>query len=244
MTGRMLALPSVALLVACASAPAPIQEFDLARLQGSPEIPVVHRASPAPVVDCPGNEGERIWTLPGTERDRPPPLVLPASAQGGNIWQQFSNQYTESLRRSPPADPAGATGGAFAAAAAGTPAQLPFQPVAAPIDSAAADALLARFGGAPVLLFETTRFVLVGCFYKYQPWFSVRATLLDPSGAVLWRDACGGLYPPIDYAASAPDLEANGKELYTRLLDYRARGCAQDLVKSFARSMRGRTAVQ
>jgi hypothetical protein len=60
------------------------------------------------------------------------------------------------------------------------------------VEGADARSLAKTFGSAPILVFETTRWVLVGCWFTYEPWFNVRATLLDlGSGRVLWRDSCG-----------------------------------------------------
>ena len=57
--------------------------------------------------------------------------------------------------------------------------------------------------------------MLVGCFFTYQPWFDVRATLLRPStGEILWRDTCNGAFPGGSPApASRDELTAGNGSL-------------------------------
>jgi len=241
----------------CSAGRVTISPADLARLAESPEIPVVYRASPEPWVDCPTNEGERLWTLPMSASEAPAPAggpwataalsgggpslagapLLPVSgATGGNVWEQFQAGYTEGLR-TPPIDPARAT--AYALAAAGGAASPPLR--LAPPEAAGQAA--PRRGTNPVLLVETTRFVLVGCWYVYRPWFDVRATLVDgASGRVLWRDACLEPYPvpPVDDRppASPALLAANGGAVYAEFIQDRATQCAGALVERLGR--RGR----
>lgn len=222
---------------------------DLARLRASAEVPVVHVVSPAPWVDCPGDWGERTWSTPDGglgERSRPPrPYVLagyaPAAPRlatpAGSMWDDVQEQRTRSLRRAPPRDPALATADGFLARSRADPDPIPFSQGAVAMARLDRAAIARRFGASPVLVFEATRWVLVGCFYTYQPWFNVRAALVDPaSGHVLWRDTCGGMYPPGPFAEASPaDLEADGKALYARLMDARAKQCADDLFGSFLR---------
>lgn len=222
-----------------------LERADLARLRATAEVPVVQRISSEPWVDCPGDWGERTWTAPGGGLGigpRPPPPILlaahvaraaPLAAPAGTTWEDIQEQRTVSLRRAPPRDPARATADAFLALSRAEAEPVPFSrsTVAVgrrtPID--------ARFGASPVLVFEATRWVLVGCFFAYQPWFDVRAALVDPaSGRVLWRHTCGALYPPGPFAEATPaELEADGKALYASLMDARARECASELFGSF-----------
>jgi hypothetical protein len=162
------------------------------------------------------------------------PPVKPARSSG-SLWEQVQEQRTESLRKAPPSDPAGETAAGFVALSLEASPPVPFRENSVPLDSVNQRTLETRFGDSPVLVFETTRWLLVGCFYDYEPWFNVRATLLEPaSGKVLWRETCGGLYPPDPFSEASPaELEANGKALYRRLLDARADRCARDLFESF-----------
>jgi hypothetical protein len=225
---------------------------DLERLRAGSGTPVVHLVSRAPQVDCPGDWGEQTWSAPGGGlgmESRPPSTLRlaeysPAARKpvrlAGSVWQDVQDQRTGSLRRAPPRDPARATGDGFLSLSQKPPRPAPFPETAVPVESVDRRALEGRFGASPVLVFETTRWVLVGCFDTYQPWFSVRATLLDlASGKVLWREACGGLYPPDPSAQASPaELEANGKALYARMLDVRAEHCAKELFESFRASLR------
>ncbi|HUL58496.1 MAG TPA: hypothetical protein VLU43_04440 [Anaeromyxobacteraceae bacterium] len=256
MRSRLAALAAAA--AACSGGRVAMSPADRERLAAEPaEIPVVYRPSPAPWVDCSTNEGELLWTLPGCawdERrggDRPWSLAArrgsgalaierasaPAAppTTGGNIWEQFEAGYTESLR-APPLDPARATADALAAAgAAASPPLRLGRARQADRDS--------RAGSAPVLLVETTRFVLVGCWYTYRPWFDVRATLVDgASGRILWRDACSELYPvpPVDSRppASPARLATDGGALYAGFIRDRAAQCAGALVGRLGRAGR------
>lgn len=226
MRTRLLSLLALAVLgvglgLGCAS-PVPMARSALGPLQGGREIPVVYRTPSAPWVDCPGNFGVDTWK------------------KDAALWESVQEQRTASLRKSPPLDPAGATAARFLLLSRAAPGHPSFRDRPLPTDTVAPQALSSRFGASPVLVFEATRWVLVGCFYTYQPWYDVRATLLDPSsGRVLWRDACGGLYPPEPRVDATPDeLEANGKELYARMMEGRAESCASELLARFDEGMR------
>jgi hypothetical protein len=251
MSKLMGALLAAATGICCAPS-VHLTKADLDAFRAGAGLPVVHRASAAPVVDCPGDWGEQTWRG-SVGMDWPPPSTGPIAGDaplvrlastGGSLWEQVQRQRTESLRKAPPRDPAGATAAGFVALSLGASPAVPFREEALPIESVNPRALEARYGASPVLLFETTRWVLVGCFYEYEPWFNVRATLLDPaSGKVLWRETCGGLYPPGPFSEASPaELEANGKALYGSLLDARADRCARQLFQSFAAQADGRPA--
>jgi hypothetical protein len=228
---------------------------DLESLRASSGVPIAHRVSPTPVVDCPGDWGEQTWSGSGGSlgMEWPPPSTLllaeytpaarPVRLAGlaGSLWEQVQDQRTESLRKAPPRDPARATEAGFLSLSLGASPAVPFRDNTAPLESVDRRALAKRFGESTVLVFETTRSVLVGCFYTYEPWFNVRATLIDVgSGKVLWRETCGGLYPPDPFAEASPaELEANGKALYSSMLDARAERCARDLFKSFVATTGG-----
>lgn len=222
MRTRLSSPCTVALLaLACArSAPAVHGPIELA---ANEDIPVLFRTPQTPYVDCPGDFGVDTWK------------------REAELWESVQAQRTASLRKSPPVDPAGATADRFlllARASQGLPA---FREGPLPAGSGDPRALSSRFGSTPVLLLETTRWVLVGCFFTYQPWYNVRATLLEPtSGRVLWRDTCGGLYPPADLRADATpaELEANGKELYAQMMGARAGRCAGELLARFEQGLR------
>lgn len=246
-------LAAIAIGIGCAPT-VTLAPGDLERLRAGSGTPVVHLVSRAPGVDCPGDWGEQTWSAPGGGlgmESRPPSTLRlagyrPATRNpvrlAGSLWEDVQDQRTESLRKAPPRDPARATGDSFLSLSQRAPHPAPFRETVTPVESVDRRALEKQFGAPPVLFFETTRWVLVGCFDSYQPWFSVRATLLDlGSGKVLWREACGGLYPPDPFAQASPaELEANGKALYARMLDVRAERCARELFNSFARSERGR----
>lgn len=222
MPSRIASLIPVAVVAASCARPVPIAPSALERLRGSEEIPVLYRTPEGPWVDCPGNLGVDTWK------------------KQAELWESVQAGRTASLRKAPPLDPAGATADRFlllSRAAQGLP---PFRDRPLPAESVDAQALSRRFGATPVLVLETTRWVLVGCFYTYQPWYNVRATLLEPStGQVLWRDACGGEYPPPPRTDATPaELEANGKALYAELLEARAGRCAGELIARFEQGMK------
>ena len=91
-----------------------------------------------------------------------------------------------------------------------------------------------RFGAVPVLVLEATRFVLLGCYLAYRPWFNVRAMLVDArDGAVLWRQTCGRRYPEDRRGGASPgELLADGEALYARMMEVRAAECAGELFAS------------
>jgi hypothetical protein len=179
--------------------------------------------------------------MPGSADRRPvPPIELtsapgtPAassSAQGGT-WDTIQDQWTRTLQV-PPVDPAAATAARIVARARAsiTPIAL-----ADPVEAPDAAALASRFGDAPVLLVRSPRFVLVGCYFTYRPWFTARAVLVRPgTGEVLWRDGCGGTYPDGDAPpASREDLEADGRSLYASILSTRADACGARLLRSLS----------
>ena len=204
-------------LLAASCAPAvPLSRYESARLSTAPPIPVLHVRSAPPWVDCPNDEGQKVWEHPG-------------------IWKSIQEQWTLSLR-TPPVDPASATAVQILARAGAAHLSIPLAERAEELRRLDPAALRSRFESSPVLVVEAVRWVLVGCFFTYQPWFQVRATLLRPStGEVLWRDSCGGTYPggsPVP--ASRDELEAGGRWLYTRIIEERAASCAAQLVTSLA----------
>jgi hypothetical protein len=216
---------------------------DLERLRTSSEIPVVYQISSNPWIDCNSDLPDAIWTGPGSALEPSPrPLmlaseggeaadILKVATSSGEAWENFELQRTAALRAAPPTDPTRATVARFLLLAHQPPEPLPLRGDALSVKSVDPEALSGRFGPVPVLVFETTRWVLAGCWYTYQPWFNVRATLLDlRSGKVLWRHACGGLFPPDSSQEASPsELEANGKALYARLTKDRAERCAEEL---------------
>jgi hypothetical protein len=243
---RVAALLSATLAVlggSCTPA-VPLGPGDLRQLRAGSEIPVVYHRSPGPWVDCPGDEGEHVWIHGGSAMASPPVsgIATLASTGGtagallaGNVWQDYEDQWTASLREAPPDDAARATADAFLALSREAPGSVPFRQSPVPVESTDMKSLAGTFGPAPILVFETTRWVLVGCWFTYKPWFNVRATLLDlGSGRVLWRDSCGGVYPsPSSAEASPSELEARGKSLYASMIRARAQQCARSLSARF-----------
>jgi hypothetical protein len=241
-------LGAIAVNAGCAPS-VPLTRSEFERLRGTASVPAVHVLSRTPEVDCPGDWGEQTWSAPGGDvamGPAAPSTILRAGyaparktpvIRAGSLWEDAQAQRTESLRNAPPRDPALVTRDGFLSFSAREVRPVPFTGNAAPMKSGDRRALERRFGNAPVLVFETTRWVLVGCFYTYQPWFNVRATLIEAgSGRVLWRETCGGLYPPDPFADASPaELEGNGKALYARMIDERAQRCAEELFTSFIR---------
>ena len=214
---RPLAPIILSALLAMSCVPAiPISRDESARLSIAPSIAVLYVRSAPPWVDCPNDEGQKVWAHPG-------------------IWDSIQGQWTKSLQ-TPPVDPARATAARLPSLARAAPLSLPLADPAEEVRRLDPAALRSRFGDSPVLVVEAVRWVLAGCFFTYQPWFDVRATLFRPStGEVLWRDACGGTYPggwPVP--ASRDELEAGGGTLYARILEERAAACAKELVASLA----------
>ena len=239
---RRIAFLVAVLLVTGACAPAvSLSPSNEARLAALPEIPVYWVRADPPWVDCATQEGEKTWEFPGSARDdshpgaRSPLLAsagtsLPVLRVGG-VWESIEAQWTEPLRV-PPVDPAASTASRLVARARDTGVPLAF---GAPRELAHGQlrALGSKPGASPVLVVEAPRFVLVGCFFTYQPWFDARATLVRPdTGEVLWRDVCGGTYPGGSWppVSTRDELLAYGSALYARVIDERAAQCADELV--------------
>jgi hypothetical protein len=219
---------------------------DAERLRARPAIPVAWVRTGRPWVDCPTNEGQKTWEFPVNDRRRdggvppvqraawtgPVPSLRTVPAVGG-AWESYQEQWTRPLAV-PPLDPALATAQAFLQRNGADPAPLPLSPDAVEVPSADPAALARRFEGAPVLLFQVTRFNLMGCFFTYQPWFITRATLLDgASGRVLWTDPCDSTdyeddWPPY---STRDDLLANGSARYLWFIEQRAGRCAGELLR-------------
>lgn len=237
---------------ACAS-PVTLSSRDAAQLQAAADIPVAYKQSGAPWVYCPGDIGRQTWEHAGSSNwspDESAPLavggsggaVVRASAEGagtfrlaGGTWEEIEDDWTKSLQ-TPPEDPARATARAFLALTGDARARLPFRRDAEELATVDSKALSARFGAAPVLVFQTSEWLLVGCFFKYSPWFNVQATLLDPgSGRTLWRNSCGGGFPNGGWSAEPGELNAEGRALYVRVILERAERCSKELFASFER---------
>ncbi len=256
MAKRIAAILAAAALGSGCARSVSLSRSDAGRLEASEEIPLVYRTSPSPWVDCPRDEAEDVWRSTFSSAGRPGGSI-PAGMRGrgtaypvsqvswnavptsSSIWQDYQNQRTASLRASPPVDPARATGVRFSELARSAPRLVRLQEAAASVETDDPAALARQLGPVPALVFETTRWVLVGCWYAYHPWFDVRATLLDlGSGKVLWRATCGGLYPPDRSREASPaELEANGKALYTRMIEERAGQCATELLAGLERDL-------
>ncbi|MGA8893212.1 MAG: hypothetical protein WB493_16750 [Anaeromyxobacteraceae bacterium] len=219
--------------VACAGS-VPIARDEAARLSGAAPIPVLWVRTPAPWVDCPADEGKKTWEMPGSAREGSAPPIEFAAAPGGT-WDTIQDEWTRTLQV-PPVDPAAATAERLVARAraSSTPIALADPEVAPATPDPAA--LSSRFGAGPVLVVRSPRFVLVGCYFTYRPWFTARAVLVRPSsGEVLWRETCGGTYPDGDAPpASRDDLEAWGRSLYASILAERADACGARLLGSLA----------
>jgi len=240
-----LLVASTLLFAACAPA-VPLSRDEAARLATAPPIAVLSVHSAPPWVDCPNDEGEKVWeggAAVGRNDDRehrvvelssawaaPPPIVL-----ASGVWRSIQDQWTEPLQV-PPVDPAAATAAQLLSrvGAAGIP--LPLAGPAEEVQRLDRAALRGRFPESPVLVVEAVRWVLVGCFFTYQPWFNVRATLLRPStGEILWRDTCNGAFPGGSPApASRDELTAGNGSLYARIIQERAAACATQLVAGLA----------
>lgn len=243
---RSLSPLGLSLLLASACSPAvPLSRDEATRLSAAPPVSVLYVRSASPWVDCQNDEGQKVWEYPGTasrgDGGGSFPVLLasgrvaPPFVPAGGLWDSIQNQWTESLR-TPPVDPASATAAQILARARAAHLSIPLAERAEELRRLDPAALRSRFESSPVLVVEAVRWVLVGCFFTYQPWFQVRATLLRPStGEVLWRDSCGGTYPggsPVP--ASRDELEAGGRWLYTRIIEERAASCAAQLVTSLA----------
>jgi len=236
---------TVTLLGGCAP-PVPLARGDADRVRAEPSLPIVYVRSKPPWVDCPNDEGRQLWEFPASLYREPlsisAPVVLVSSSGAspfqyvtGGVWGTIVDEWTRSLQ-TPPMDPALATARRFleVRSAAGDPIRWGDPPLeVAGLDP---DALASRQGRGPVLVFDAVRWVLVGCFYTYKPWFNVRATLIDSgTGRTIWRETCGGTYPGGWPAEAWPsELDANGQELYARIIDQLAGNCAAQLAASFS----------
>lgn len=227
-----------AVLAACASA-VPLDRAGAERLRTAASVRVAWVSAGGADVECPSDEGMKTWEYPSSRLDVPgaPVPVLPASfatpsgapvipATGG-LWETIVGQWTESVRV-PPIDPARATARALledaralpgGAAWSGPPVELR-QPSPAGLP-----------GADLVLVVEARRFVLLGCYFRFSPWFDARATLLEPaSGRVLWRATCReDVGPGAGPEAWPSELAADGGALYARRIEARARTCADHL---------------
>jgi hypothetical protein len=186
----------------------------------------------------------RLSRPPSTEERRveAAPVVLASAAGPGaivpaaDLWLDIVNEWTRTLREAPPDDPARATARHLSSLARRGVGAVPLADAVSEVGGEAPAALATRFGPGPFLLVETTRWVLVGCFHEFTPWFNIRATLVEAgTGKVLWRDRCGGAYPAGARAHWPGALEADGKALYARLIADRAAGCAAALLASLER---------
>jgi hypothetical protein len=235
------ALLSALLSTSCAPSVA-ISPGEAERLARAPAIPVLQVRTRAPWVDCPNDEGMKIWEYPGTWRSAPEAPVRLASAgsalpivRASGTWDTFQDQWTRTLQ-TPPVDPAAVTAAYLIDRVRDAPRPIPLAERGETIASVDRAELTRRFGASPVLIVEAPRFVLVGCFISYQPWFDARATLLRPeTGEVLWRASCGGTYPgPTPYPLTRDQLEANGRLLYASRIGERAEICATKMAASLA----------
>jgi hypothetical protein len=231
-----------------------LSSADRALLGATPRIPVAYLPADDPWVDCPNDEGERVWSYPDSSLGVPDLRAVPAVWQppGGGpdaagipglrladtSWRNFQDWFTAGLRP-PPLDPARATAEAFLARSRAVGSRLP---LAESVQAAegASSRLATRFGSGPVLLFAAPRWVLVGCFHSYKPWFSARASLVDvATGRVMWRDGCGGVFPPAAEGepAGPAELLADGAARYRSAIEKRAGDCAAALLPSLERAL-------
>jgi hypothetical protein len=228
------------LLLGCAG-PIEIQRSDAALIADGRQIPIAYVASGAPAIFCPTDEGRQLWEYPGSGDARPAPtrpVPFPASlgpgtlrtVSTGGIWENWAEEWTRSIRV-PPEDPAGATAGKFLELERDSGSASAWR--GPPVEVAAPDAarLRERFGDRPVLVFQVSRWDLVGCFYTWEPWFDVRATLVDPaSGRILWRQTCGEAPAAERPGPAWPwELDAGGRALYKQIIQARATRCARSL---------------
>jgi len=240
----------VLLTCGCAS-PVVLSSIDAAHLKSAADIPVVYKRSPAPYVYCPVDDGRATWETQGLNwsPDKSSPPIVGGKSGGivlaslessgavrlaGDTWENIEDDWTKSLQ-TPPQDPAQTTASDFLALAGTAGARLPFRTAAEEL-TGSATGLSERFGAAPVLLFRTSDWLLVGCFFTYSPWFTVQATIFEPgSGRVLWRDSCESGFPNGSWKMGPSELNANGRALYSRVIRDRAQRCSQELFASFQR---------
>ena len=238
--------------VACGcSGSVALTSIDRQRLESGSEVAVVFDKSPPPWVDCRGDEGRQVWTFGGAALLWPRPGASTGAGGAGGVfelasaapgvllahdtWEDIEEEWTKSLRAAPPEDPARATAEALVALAARTPSAIRLGQHVGEAPAGGASPATGPAGG-PVLSVRATRWVLSGCFFRYTPWFTARAILLEgKSGRVLWREDCGGMYPSPGYReAEAVELEADGKALYRSLIEQRAADCARAFLRSLA----------
>jgi hypothetical protein len=222
---RRLAAALLAGLLAPACASRVAMSPDAAeRLRRVEELRAAYVRSPAPIVECAPGDPDRQWS---------------GGRGSAYTWYDFSQEITAPLRASTPDDPARATREAFLGRWAERPGGTPASGEPEAVASADARELAGRFGDAPVLVFEITRFVLLGCWVYYRPWFNVRATLVDPrDGTPLWRDTCERRYPGdwLHGRAMPAEMLARREALYAEMTEARAQECAAELFDSFERT--------
>ncbi len=227
-----------AVLSSCASA-VPLDRAGAERLRTATSVRVAWVAAGGAEVECPSDEGVKTWEYPGSRLDPPEagPRIAPASLAApvgvpvipatGGLWETIVGQWTESVRV-PPVDPARATARALLDDARSLPGGDAW--AGPPVELR--DPSPAGLPGADlVLVVEARRFVLLGCYFRFSPWFDARATLLEPaSGRVLWRASCReDVGPGAGPEAWPSELAADGGALYARRIEARARTCADHL---------------
>jgi len=233
---RSLQLLVVSTMLSSGCAPAvPLSRDEAARLAAAPPIAVLSMHAPPPWVDCPNDEGEKVWERGGSLGQNGGLAGSPPVRLVSGVWRSIQEQWTEPLQV-PPVDPAAATAAQLISRAGAAGIPLPLAGPAEKVRRLDRAPLRERFPDSPVLVVEAVRWVLVGCFFTYQPWFDVRATLLRPStGEILWRDTCNGAFPGGSPApASRDELTAGNGSLYARIIQERAAACATQLVASLA----------
>jgi hypothetical protein len=241
----VIARPFTLLLVAAtACAPAiALDHGDAERMRSASSIRVAWVAAGGADVECPSDEGVKTWEYPGSRWEAPaapgfPPVrearTTPSGAPvllaSGGTWESIVGQWTESIRH-PPVDPAEATARAFLADARGRAGGAAWAGPPVEIRSPSSP----RPAGADlVVVVEARRFVLLGCYFRFSPWFDVRATLVDPStGRALWRASCREDVPPGAGPERWPsELAADGGALYAREIEARAATCAAHLSRA------------
>lgn len=231
---------------ACASA-IPLDVASAGRLRSASSIAVAWVASGEPRVECPSDEGVKTWEFPGSRLEPPAgpagpvrlvsfatPAAWPALRAPGGTWATIVGEWTESLRV-PPVDPALATARAFLRYERARPGGLAWG--AAPVQARDVGSPVSGSKADLVLLVEARRFSLLGCYFRFSPWFDARATLLDTStDRVLWRDACDDdVGPGAGPEAWPSDLTADGGALYARTIEARAEACAGHLSRALHR---------
>jgi len=237
------------LCLGCVGGPAlHLSPRDAAELASVPEIPVVYRKAPPPSVFCPGDVGRQTFESPGAMNGNPEPpspaiadleagtVRLVSADEGlyrlaGDFWEDYVDDVTKPLQV-PPVDPVQATARSFLALAGEGRAPLPFGRDVKEVASARPEELSRLFGTSPVLVFNASEWLLVGCFQTFDPWFNVRAKIVDPAtGRVVWRKSCrGGM--PSGGNLNVSTLAASGGALYARLIHDRALECSREIFAS------------